>query len=285
MLDGINVSAPDEGAVWVYLDHNIIGEAKVMAAGLPAEYGNFSGAVFNLITKSGGNEYHGHFEFDFQGKPPGFWRTTNMAAYSDDFPGVTSPLSQLVDVNAQLGGPLKKDKLWFYTGLQWKEDWNYPTDFPEAVTYLQPRFFGKITAQASPGTSLNFSLEADAINGTNRGAGATVTPAATLDQKAPEVIGNFSLTHLLGSGGFFTLQAAYFWSSLHLDPKAGDVSGHFDYGTNELTESAGYFNYNDRSRLQVNASYSHYAEDFIAGNHDFKFGLEVEHASSRNQFG
>jgi len=285
MLDGINVSDPDAGAVWVYLDHNIIGEAKVMGVGLPAEYGNFTGAVFNLITKSGGNEYHGQIEFDFQGQPTGFWRTTNVAAYSDDFPGLTSPLSQLLDLNAQVGGPLSTDKVWFYTGLQWNEDWNYPTAFPEAINSIQPRFFGKLSAQFSPNSSMHFSFEADAVNGTNRGAGATVSPEATLDQKSPEMIANFSLTHMFNSASFFNLQAGYFWGSLRLDPKAGDVSGHFDYGTNELTESAGYFSKNDRSRLQVNASFSHYAEDFIAGDHDFKFGLEVEHASSRNQFG
>lgn len=285
MLDGANVSDPDSGAVWVYLDHNIIGEAKVMGVGLPAEYGNFTGVVFNLITKSGGNEYHGQVEFDFQGKPKGFWRTTNQAAYFDDFPGLTSPMTQSVDINAQIGGPLKTDKLWFYSGLQWNEDWDYPTDFPEPINYVQPRFFGKLTAQFSPNTSMNVSLEADAINGTNRGAGAAISPMATLDQKAPEVIGNFSLTHMFSSESFFNLQLAYFWGYLHLEPKAGNVSGHFDYGTNELTESAGYFSNNDRSRLQANASFSHYAEDFIAGDHDFKFGVEIEHASVRNQFG
>ena len=38
-----------------------------MGVGLPAEYGNFTGVIFNLVTKSGGNEFSGHFEFDFQG--------------------------------------------------------------------------------------------------------------------------------------------------------------------------------------------------------------------------
>jgi len=122
IADGINVSDPNAGAVWVYLNHNTIGEAKVMAVDLPAEYGNFTGAVLNLITKCGKDEYHGKFEFDFQGKPRGFWRTTNHDAYFDDFPGLTAPVTQCVDINAQVGGPLTRDKLWFYTGLQWMKD-------------------------------------------------------------------------------------------------------------------------------------------------------------------
>ena len=66
-MDGVNVADPDGGSAWVFSDYNIIEEAKVMGIGLPAEYGNFTGVIFNLVTKSGGNEFSGHFEFDFQG--------------------------------------------------------------------------------------------------------------------------------------------------------------------------------------------------------------------------
>ncbi len=67
-MDGVNVADPDAGSAWVFLDYNIIEEAKVMGVGLPAEYGNFTGVIFNLVTKSGGNQFSGHVEFDVQGK-------------------------------------------------------------------------------------------------------------------------------------------------------------------------------------------------------------------------
>jgi len=53
-MDGVNVADPEGGSAWVFSDHNIIEEAKVMGIGLPAEYGNFTGVIFNLVTKSGG---------------------------------------------------------------------------------------------------------------------------------------------------------------------------------------------------------------------------------------
>jgi len=285
-MDGVNVADPDAGSAWVFLDHNIIEEAKVMGVGLPAEYGNFTGVIFNLITKSGGNQLSGHVEFDFQGKSKGFWRTDNNSAYIEDFPELTSPKSQLFDVNAHLGGPFKKDRLWFYLGLQYYRSWDYPTGFPEAQDYKQPRFFGKLTSQLSPDTNMTVSLEVDTYNGTNREGSATVSPEATLNQKSPEVVGNFSLTHIVSSKTFFDVKAAYFWGYYHLDPEVGwDIPGRFDLGYNKRYYSAGHFGYYDRSRLQVNASVTHFAEDFIQGNHDFKFGAEIEHSYVRNRFG
>ncbi len=121
-MDGVNVADPEAGSAWVFLDHNIIEEAKVMGIGLPAEYGNFTGVIFNLVTKSGGNKLSGHFELDFQGTqdawPYGFWQDDNNAAYIKDFPDLTSPLQELLDASGHLGGPIKKDKIWFYAGLQ-----------------------------------------------------------------------------------------------------------------------------------------------------------------------
>ena len=49
--------------------------------------------------------------------------------------------------------------------------------------------------------------------------------------------------------------------------------------------NSGYYYLADRTRLQANASLTHYAEDFIKGNHDFKFGVEVERSTCRSRYG
>jgi hypothetical protein len=295
-MDGVNVADPEAGSAWVFLDHNIIEEAKIMGAGLPAEYGNFTGVIFNVITKSGGNEVSGHFEFNYQGtkEESSFWQADNNQDYIEDFPNLNSPMSKLFDLNAHLGGPIKKDRVWFYLGLQYYRSQDFPPGFvsqdefepvPQSIDYKQPRGFFKLTSQISPDTNLNLSLEVDSYNGTNREGSATVSSEATLDQKSPEMVANFSLTHIIDTRSFFDLKGAYFWGYYNLDPKAGDVSAHFDEGYSMRFDSAGTFSYNDRSRFQVNASYTHYTEDFIAGSHDFKFGVEVERSYVRNRFG
>lgn len=293
-MDGVNVSDPEGGSAWVFLDHNIIEEAKVMGLGLPAEYGNFTGVIFNLVTKSGGNEFSGHFEFDFQGKPgdfpKGLWQTVNNKDYAADWPDVTSPINKLFDINGHLGGPLIQDKLWFYVGLQYYETWFYPTGFPLARNYYQPRSFWKLSSQLSPKTNAMFSLEVDTYNGVNRApfgyVHAELAPESTVSQKSPEVVGSLTITHILSPKTFLDFKAAYFWGYYYLEPKMGrDVNAHFDLNTNKFYDNSYHYYLADRTRLQVNASMTHYAEDFIKGDHDFKFGVELERSYVRSRFG
>ena len=289
-VDGVNVADPDAGSAWVFLDSNIIEEAKVMGVGLPAEYGNFTGVIFNLVTKSGGNQFAGHLEAIFQGKasdwPKGLWQTNNNAAYIGDFPDLTSPLSKLLDVNAHLGGPIIRDKLWFYIGGQYYRSQDYPTGFPEAIDYKQPRLFTKLTAQLTRTLNVTASFEIDQYKGVNRDGGATVLPEATVTQSSPEIVGNFSLTQILSPKTFFDLKAAFFSGYYYLDPATGfDTYMHYDYADGIYTDNSGYYYYADRARFQANASVTHYVEEFLGGSHDFKFGAEFERSGVRNRYG
>ena len=289
-VDGVDVSDPEAGSAWVFVDPNIVEEAKIMGIGANAEYGNYTGVIFNLITKSGGNEFSGHIEAIFQGKkddwPKGLWQTENNDAYIDDFPDLTSPLQKIADFGAHLGGPIQKDKVWFFLGGQYYRSQRYPTGFPEAIDYKQPRAFLKITSQLTSKTNIMAYYEYDSYNGINRGGGATTSPEACVDQKSPDNVGNFSLTHILNPKTFFDLKFAFFTGYYYLDPEVGlDVNAHLNDTENMLYDSAGYFFYADRNRYQANASVTHYAEDFIQGNHDFKFGVEFEYGMVRNRFG
>ncbi len=287
-VDGVDVSDPDAGSAWVFVDPNIVEEAKVMGIGLPAEYGNFTGVIFNLVTKSGGNEFSGHFDVNYQGKqgawPKGLWQTDNNEDYLDDFPDMTSPMAALFDSGVHLGGPIARDKVWFYIGLQYYRSKNWTAGFPNPRDYKQPRSFFKLTSQIGASTNLTLWAEVDAYNGINRGYGATVSVESTVDQKSPEKVGSFSLTHILSESSFFDIKGAFFTGYYYLDPAAGDVSAHFDLNDNMLYESAGYFYKADRDRYQTNANMTHYAEDFLGGDHDFKFGAEFEYAKTRDRY-
>ena len=297
-LDGVDVSDPEAGSAWVFNDPNIIEEAKVMGIGLPAEYGNFTGVIFNQVTKSGGNEFSGYTQFIYQGKgklndegqnETTFWMQPNNDAYLDAFPGLSSPLEAVTDFALNLGGPIVKDKVWFFLGGQYYRSERFPTGFPEAVDYKQPRAFAKITSQLSPSTNINVFYEFDAYQGQNRGASATTHPDACVTQDSPDNVGSFSITQILNEKTFFDLKASFFIGRYYLDPEVGfDVNSHYDSTPGaeyRTTGSAGYFFYADRSRYQANTSVTHFAEDFIAGDHDFKFGAEFEYGKVRNQYG
>jgi outer membrane receptor protein involved in Fe transport len=308
-MDGVGVGDPDGGTAWVFVDYNIIEEAKVMGLGAPAEYGAFTGVLFNIVTKSGGNQLSGHFETIYQGEKKGFFGTENNSAYVQDWPDITSPVESLLDINGHLGGPIIKDKLWFFGGAQWYRSKDWVTGFPYPQDYKQPRFFLKLSSQLSTKTNATVAAEYDNYNGTYRNAGVSsqFDPIATTKQIDPEIVLNFNLTHILSPTTFFDFKAAYFNGYYNLDPMSGDrdVSGHYilandeydpDYtGGPSLADPYGlaprhrYFNVwryaeHPRERFQANASMTHYAENFIQGNHDFKFGVEFERSRVHNLY-
>ena len=54
------------GAAWPWPNTDAIEEVQVLSLGASAEYGNVQGAVFNVVTRQGSNEFHGDGNFYFQ---------------------------------------------------------------------------------------------------------------------------------------------------------------------------------------------------------------------------
>ena len=290
-MDGVNVSDPEGGSAWVFLDHNIIEEAKVMGLGLPAEYGNFTGVIFNLVTKSGGNEFSGHFELDFQGKPGDFpndfWQTDNNHDYVDDWPDVTSPINKLFDVNVHVGGPIRQDKLWFYVGLQYYRTWFFPTGIPGSRNYYQPRSFWKLSSQLSPSTPM-LSLEVDTYNGVNRAPSASHAEIGR-NPRSPEIARARRQSQpdtYSQPQDFLRYQGRLLLGLLLPRPEKGrDVNAHFDINVNMLRATLHIIISPTVPASRPTPVLTHYAEDFIKGDHDFKFGVEIERSCARSRYG
>ena len=112
-MDGANFDDPGDGAGYRLssMDYNVIEEAKMSGIGANAEYDGFTGAVFSVITKSEGNDLRGDVHFLTQNNS---WNSDNTGDT-----GIESPAQQsYYDLSTHLGGPLKKDKLWFYLGFR-----------------------------------------------------------------------------------------------------------------------------------------------------------------------
>ncbi|MFL6210099.1 MAG: carboxypeptidase regulatory-like domain-containing protein [Pyrinomonadaceae bacterium] len=90
---------------------DFIQEVKIQTANFSAEYGRNSGAQINVVTRSGGNEYHGSaFEF---------LRNDKLDA-RNAFAPVRPPL-HYNDFGYSFGGPFKRDKFFFFGGQEWKK--------------------------------------------------------------------------------------------------------------------------------------------------------------------
>jgi len=157
---------------------------------------------------------------------------------------------------------------------------------PNFRDYKQPRFFLKITSQLSPKFHLTGFLEIDAYNGINRSTGTTSpTPNTGVKQTSPEVVGNFNITHILSPSTFFDIKGSFFIGYYYLDPQGEGTAVWNQEQYIWLDINSEWWYKADRKRGQANASLSHYAEDFIAGSHDFKFGTEFEWGWARSRYG
>ncbi len=107
-----------QGAAFEFVD-----EVQVKASGYQAEFGGSLGGVVNVITRSGGNEFHGEIIGYYSGAPlRGEYRDTLRLDLSSTQIATYYPYSVLTgvdndhrfEIGASLGGYIFKDKLWFF---------------------------------------------------------------------------------------------------------------------------------------------------------------------------
>ena len=152
-----------------------IEETRVDTNAFAAEYGQFSGAVVSVITKSGTNQLHGSlFEFN---------RNTDFNAFTWSIPApkFKAPYHRN-NFGGTVGGPIKHDKSFFffsYAGLRQIQGGTVTgATVPTAAERL-----GDFTADTTlttliytPGTK---HVAANLVNGVNAGPGCQVISAAT----------------------------------------------------------------------------------------------------------
>ncbi len=111
-LDGVDTRETESFAGFYY-DYGAFEEVQIKAMGNDAEV-SVSGTNFVGIIKSGGNDYHGSFLYAWETPKLQSGNVTDALRTQ----GITegNPLKQYYDLNADLGGRLVRDRLWFYVG-------------------------------------------------------------------------------------------------------------------------------------------------------------------------
>jgi hypothetical protein len=111
LLDGMRINTmQNDGLIQIYVDNELLQEATYQTSAVTAEVGG-GGVYTNMIPKDGGNELHGNL---FLGYVPSSFVGNNITPELKAR-GITgqSAVNKLEDFDGSLGGPIKKDKLWF----------------------------------------------------------------------------------------------------------------------------------------------------------------------------
>src|ERR1035437_1437172 len=110
LLDGNDNNQLDEGGIGIFSSIDDIQEFKVLTYNYSAEYGERAGPTVLVTTKSGSNQYHGSlFEF---------FRNTDLDATRFFF--TSKQQFNLNQFGGSLGGPIRKDKTFFFIDYQAK---------------------------------------------------------------------------------------------------------------------------------------------------------------------
>jgi hypothetical protein len=276
-IDGIDVTAPETGAAWMTVNPDNIEEIQVMGVGAPAEYGNHTGAVMNVVTKKGSNTVSGGANYYFQ--PPGLTATNVIR----DGTGFVRDVFR--DFTARIGGPIAKDAVWFYGSFQYSQDASKEPGVAESV--VQPTDEGynfdiRITSRLNERNELNGFFHYD--------RGDSFSNANPFDAQSalPKSLGynpgwGVNLTSTVSTNTLFEVKYAGWWAYQDYLSTTGSLEEPFyDFTppSGQTTYTGGIGSYQGNTwvyntwRNQFNAKVTHYTDDFLGAQHDFRFGVQ-----------
>jgi carboxypeptidase family protein/TonB-dependent receptor-like protein len=290
LMDGVDVSDPEGGTPWSFFNYNWVQEVQIVSLGANAEYGEFTGIAANSIVRSGGNKFTGLGEYLFERNK---WIANNTTSLSAALQKTFTPreIDKYWDSTAQIGGPIVKDKLFFFSGFQYFNSADRPAGFTgNFTTQKDPRTMNKVTWAISPNVRAEGFVEWDKYDVAGRGASATrPTTEVTALEPSPEWNWNGQITWTINSKTMLNVRNGGYTGYFPVDPTPPQTrSGpfpHLDGLTGIYSVNVPYFGRFDRNRNVTAATLTRYADRFLGKAHEFKFGAEFERSKIRNESG
>jgi hypothetical protein len=116
LVDGVNNNdIGSQRTILIYPSIDAIQEFKILRNSYPPEYGQAMGAIISIVTKSGTNQFHG------SGYYFGRNDALNATDYFNNLNGSPKDVLRRNDYGYDVGGPVIKDKLFFF----WSQEWNH----------------------------------------------------------------------------------------------------------------------------------------------------------------
>lgn len=183
-LDGVDITQ-GAGHVGTYPDYVSWEEVSISAGSHTAE-ARYPGMLTNTVIKSGGNAYHGELYGDYQNK--NFESDNSSEELVQRGLRRGTALDYYWEGSTNLGGPIQRDRLWFYTGIRRQRYGNFPAGFYElnsaepVSTYIQmDGFTFKGTYQLSQNNNLSAFVQRTVKHVPQNFAGAGIPPESTAD--------------------------------------------------------------------------------------------------------
>ncbi len=165
IIDGTDITQPMDGNQGQMMVTDFVEEVQVKSAGYAAEYGGAVGGVINVITKSGTNEFAGsvgayYTDSSWEGKERPTYRQELAPTYQKTF--AKDDVTR-IEPGFSLGGPLARDKAWFFVAYQPARVKTERTPDGASLTADQTDTtnFGAVNLKGNAGSKLLYKLSAN----------------------------------------------------------------------------------------------------------------------------
>jgi hypothetical protein len=287
-IDGIQMNDPAMNYTMVNINTDVYEEIEFELGGHPAEVGQVESAYINIVTKSGGNKFSGGATAYFTDKSFGedLYSKEQVLAF-----GVNPPekYSSYNDLALNLGGPIMKNKIWFFVAGRWQKIEKTNPYAPEkrlaALGVSSPHFddlnkewmgFAKLTFQITPHIKFTGSLNYNNVTKPNYysayDSSISYDYLRLWKESTPALTGQLNI--ILDANTYLDIRGTYVNRPLNIDSK--DM-GAYTYYDNTQKVYWGKYPYNDdyiRRKISATASVTRFQDDLLGANHEIKAGIE-----------
>jgi hypothetical protein len=287
-LDGATVTDMADNTSPMYYDFDSFEEIQIQTGGNDASL-ETGGVNINFITKSGSNLFRGSGRLMVVDKKLQSSNTT--AALQAMGAGAGNPVKNIKDYGFELGGPIVKNRLWFWAGTGFQDievgvigflkpgatDPNNANNLESDLTNLRNggvKLQGQLTGKQKLTLQWTFN---DKIRNA-RDAGPTRPLDTTLRQTGPTGIYRLAHQYVLTDRLLVETQASYVDGGYKTDfhsPELASVQRGYDISTGMYSRSYQSSTF-DRPGYEVKSDANYFLSGFLGGDHSTKFGIRYK---------
>ena len=287
LVDGTNVTSTSNGVARTEPGIDFIQEIQIQSVGASAEFGYAQGAVVNILMRQGSNRFL--WDGSYYGQPRGLTsqpirRPINGAGMLES----GYERRRYSDVTTTLGGPVARDRLWFFAGYQnLRDEDSQPGGDPAyPKRFKQDKIFGKLTWRLAPGWQLMQSLHRESWDNRELPTATKLVEATQRLQATVPAVTFGHLTHTSAANRMWDVRVGKFVWSQDISRSAGDptVSGRLDRKTGIFSGAPQIVGALKQIRWTATATFSYY-KNLLGADHELKIGGQFDRAEHRAHTG
>ncbi len=273
-VDGIDMTDQvSEGAAGQYYDFDAFEEIQIQTAA--TDITSFTAGVqINLVTQRGSNRFSGGGRLYYSNKD---LQSDNKPAEIGELGG--EQIQNFADYGVNVGGPLFKDKLWFWGGFG-LQNINRKDVTGATISQKLPNLNLKLNMILGKHRIEGFFNFANSIKHGRIASSYLDAPEARYDQSGPKPIAKIQDEISVSDNLFVSLKGSYAKFGFKLTPVGGfDKIAYRDDATgNRYWNTYRYGSDYGRTQFFGQAMGILFAEDLLGANHELKFGVELKHS-------